>query len=268
MDSAWYAVDETGEVARFDTGEAGGFPENAQAVDGEAATAHDDPYTVFYLQAASLARALDDRELSEFNEWSELSAKGSEKFHVLAAFPPGADVARFGLSPLWENRHCWAVTTAAWSAGQLNELAGHAEAVFGEGGDTFFDDELPGITRFECQDYDEPGRYMLMNEAEDPLTAEQLPEAIRAKVLTMKLPVQFGTDESIQLADLPGIGNVATWGDVPLKAPTAEEAAALEAQRVTRVAEQARKTRMALIGVGIFTLLCIALAIFWPGGQR
>jgi hypothetical protein len=245
-DSKWYAVDENGEVALFDTGEPGAVPLQAGLLGGESEDPAD-AYELFYMQAIAVSRALDAEALEPLDP--------PTAGHVLVAFEDTAtDVTTWDLVSVHKGRRLWTVSTGKLTLQRIDELSKSAFVIPHDSAH-FYETE-GGITQYGCQDYAVPGLYQ--REARNVLMAADLPEAVRAKVSKLKLQVKFAETESMQLADLPNIGELAIWGDGDARGNIDPQKAAASAQRAARAK---RGRRDALIAVFLMAALLILVAI-------
>jgi hypothetical protein len=243
-DTTWYAVDENGEVALFDTGEPGAVPERAGLMGGQSAT-EPEAYPLFFMEALSAARALDAEPLSDPDPLRP-------GFALLAFEDAAIDLARWNLTRVHHGRRLWAITRETVSQARLEELRTAGAFVIPQGSGFLYEFD-PGITRYSCEDYDVPGRYTRDRLA--PLKASELPDAVRAPIEKLKLPLKFDQTEELQLADVAGIGELAIWGDL---GPRGEGLDAV-APGATPEAPPRRQpsVTLGLIGIGIVLLLML-----------
>jgi hypothetical protein len=248
-DSTWYAVDENGEVALFDTGEPGAVPNNAGLVGGEAAD-RADPYPVFFMEALSAARALDAEPLSD----PDPPRAG---FALVAFEDQAADLQRWNLTPLHRGKRVWGVTPGVASREALEVLSAEGAFVIPQGSGYLYEFDA-GITRYSCEDYAVPGLYT--RERHAPLKASELPDAVRTPIERLKLPLKFEQTEELQLADVPGIGELAIWGDLGPRGEAVDRLAPDPAWE-TRPRSQ-RGVAPGLIGIGIILFLLFLALLF------
>lgn len=191
MDSTWWCVDETGEVAEMTTGEPGAFPRAPCLAEGEAAGDAFDDEAIFTLRSYGAAKALDrltDEELATLDDrldtpsaWAELVWVGEPG----AAVPEG-----FVIVPL--GRRTYAVSDGSKAPRPEGGLALAA-----------VDDVLEmigGYARYEAEDYEAP--YQYVRKTDGKLLASELPPRTREQVEKLRLPVRI--DDHPQL-DLKGL---------------------------------------------------------------
>lgn len=230
MDTTWYAVDEEGVVAEFDTGEAGALPEPGALYHPDSKHSFD----AFPLAAARMARlaargALDteldpepdsDERVIVVEAAPEVVADGVEGYR--AGETTSARIAR-ELAPYdpWVVREAEPRVLATQRPLPLAEckrirtLRGVAHLIAEYSRVPAFEeqDERDGMFRFENEDYDVPGAYVRRSAPEEPIRVEELPEATRKQVRTLSLPLRFGEASSLQLADYFGLEELPSWND-------------------------------------------------------
>lgn len=253
-DSEWFAVDESGEVARFETGEPGGFPSETGLSGGEAQGV-EDAYALFYLQALGLARHLDSQPTESLPEVRPVS-----KGYQLVAFDDlSAPLSQWDLLEIHRGRRLWAITTQRLAQQLATDLAVKAQIALSHDDELFFEEGEHGITVYSADDYDAPGLYTRASRPDVAVLASQLPDDVRQKVSKLKLPVRFAESESIQLADHPEVGDVMVWGDLPLRGEAAPVEPLPSGQHQTPSLK-----RVALI----FVVGFIVLFAIWALGHR
>lgn len=220
VDSEWYAIDSTGEVARFVTGEAGAIPERAGVVGGEAGSPESER-AVAVLQALAFALAREAeaaglRPPTEFSEdWETASrddALSTEwRCRLLARFdaPPPADAR---LEVLHHGKWWWALTPPLKRPERPAVVAGASLVLI-----PTTEPEEAGLTTYGNDDYDAAGSYMRTSR-DKPITTGDLPPDVAEQVAHLALPLRFAEQEHVQLADLPNVGTLETWGETPLRA--------------------------------------------------
>lgn len=224
VDSEWYAVDETGEVAVFETGEAGGLPEKAGVVGGEARDASSErAVLVIRALAFALAREADADSPAQAARsaegWeAELRSEAMDapaRRHLLLRFdaPPTAT----NLERIHQGRWWWGLTPALTSTEREAAAAG-ASLVVSESELYGSEYEVRGLTVYGNDDSERPGAYE--RETRGPaMTVTDLPADVAGQVSTLKLPVRFAERASLQLTELGDLGPILTWGGTLGDAP-------------------------------------------------
>ncbi len=261
MDTEWFAIDEHGRVARFDTGEDGAFPV-AAAVGMSPADASFDELEL------DMARAL--RIIA-----SGVELRGEEGYppapgRTLVALEPGADGlegwpegfelrSRAGEAPrLLLSREPLSRERAAelrgrpgvrWtiSVDDMYELVSERE----------LDD---GLFQFARDHGDDPGRYTCARAPASPMLLDEIAEPARSAIARLRLPVDFASGAPVHLADHLEEGEAETWGDLPLRYSESY----FEAQRQRAAQQQARRrgARWTLLAIVLIVAALALLARF------
>jgi hypothetical protein len=226
MDTEWFAVDEHGNVARFDSGEDGAVPVDAASGLGPS----DGTLDLGALGATRLAHLLATGK-DPIGAWKPEPRAG----RTIVAIDPvdsyrdtpdpaaaardlleGGGFTRIGRQlPLvllseGDLSHARAEELAARPGVRWVLWAGHlAEVLEDREGDD-------GMFLFKHEHGDDPGFYGRMSAPERPLAIDDVPEPERTKIAALRLPVDFGEGD-VHLADLIDPSRAQTWGDLPLR---------------------------------------------------
>lgn len=198
MDSTWFAVDETGEVALFETGEDGAVPEAAGVVGGNGAT--DEGEGEVGLLGLAAVRLLEEIEDD-------------------AALPPSDDPETGWLHlGVWlrekEPRNVRVLHRGRRVYVRLQLAEG--EVAPPDALRLYVADELDSLARYRGDEWSaDPGSYRRTS-GTNRLFADQLPPPLRDAVSKLVLPLRFRDTAELHLADLP-VGRCVTWHDAPLR---------------------------------------------------
>ena len=239
MDTTWFAVDQDGHIAVFDSSEDGAVP-NAAATGGGAA---EPSFDTFFLQAMRTVRVIaaqaadpapDQRAARRFEGKARVLVVLAEREAVdERATYRGAErrrprveamLAEYEPVVLSEVKPRCVATAKAIDPKRLAKLAAHHEVaelyteqdlgdvIDGAGGD----DGLYAFAHHWDEDYT-PGRYARQAQPAAPLALDALPAAVREHVGAFRLPLRFGDAEKIELADYLRDDEAQTWGEVTLR---------------------------------------------------
>lgn len=219
MDTEWFAIDERGRVARFDTGEDGALPVAAAVglSPGDASFDELELDTARALRIMADVEPLGEQALRPSHGRTLVALEADADAGALDAWPEGFELRyrpgnapRLLLSrePLTRERvvELRAVPGVRWtmSADDIIDLCEGRE----------HDD---GLYQFTREHGDDPGRYTCARRPASPMRLEEIGEPARGAIATLRLPVDFSSGEPVHLADHMGEGEVETWGDLPLR---------------------------------------------------
>jgi hypothetical protein len=225
MDTTWFAVDEDGRVARFDSGEAGAVPLEAANGGGAAEPSFD----VFLLDVASVIDRIaslppGDFEPDEFPRRAALVVEPAAKEEGADYRTPAADapeIESLDVIVLRASGPRVLVTKKPLEPKELARLAKHPGVKCLLTGDQISEllEEGSNLVRFSHDEkkYDEPGAYRRAESPEHAMRVEDVPEVIRADVGALRLPVKFSEAETLHLADHMKDAQAATYNDTTLR---------------------------------------------------
>jgi hypothetical protein len=273
MDTAWFAVDEHGHVARFESGEDGALPLDAATCTASGDGAFDpdaieatrlahllangkDPVatlgsrptrregrTMVVLDDASPALRSSYRS-SHDPEAAVRDLLESGEFARVGRRPPLCVLSRGGLS-LERIEELAARPGVRWIlwAGDLCEALRDAE-----GND--------GMFRFHHEHGADPGLYQCTNKPEQPLLIDDFPAPERDEIGALRLAVDFAA-EDVHLADLLDPAAAATWGDLPLR--YTEETEKQRQDAAHRASDELLRRRMMFGIVSLVAVVVVAI---------
>lgn len=263
MDTTWFAVDDDGVVAIFESSEDGAVPHAAASGGG----AGDPSFDTFPLKAALFLRAgpLDDdgaeRSPTTFEHPTRVvvvMAAHPYRNELGSLQPIAEEFPNAGFIPMRGPSAHGFVSTNTLSATEREALRERADVA-----DVVREDELDvyellyeakGAVRY-AHDYGasyEPGRYRRVHAAEATLELHDLPEPARSAVQSLKLPGHFRDMEQLHLADFMRDEDCAIWAETTLRgAPTREAVTG-----AAHVADPNKLVRVAL-ALGVFILLVV-----------
>jgi hypothetical protein len=212
MDSAWFAVDRTGLVALFETGEAGAMPESAVTLYDPGMG--DDDTVGEALREALVCEWLRRAGAPQLEGKDEL-ARAVEGDRFLVALGNAEEATAAGLRPAGE---VWltAAGTSPAALKKLRELASYVGSRKLDLYDVMFSDEFSGMfVRFGNDDYGVPGAYTRDHVPDDPLRREHLDPDLVGKL--DHIDVEFTTLAELQLADHFDEDECFSWDEIPLR---------------------------------------------------
>lgn len=240
MDTSWFAVDEDGRVARFESSEDGAVPNNAATGGGAA----DPSFDTFALDAVRIARALVARaakpDAAEIEPIGPHARTHPERAVIVLRAPShdpnggyrdGAQrssvetrFATDGLLVLHEASPRIIATTKPLSPKELDALATHPDVIeIVSEHETYEWFEAPDLDdglfhyHHDYGDNGAPGAYAREKAPAAPLRLEDIPVAVREHVGALKLPLHFARTERLQLADHMQDADASIWGDRTLR---------------------------------------------------
>lgn len=241
MDTEWFAVDEDGHVARFDTGEDGALPDRAATGIGGV-----DPFfDMDEFDALRVARMLA-AGTDPAGDWRPEPSAGRTLIVVdvesaaLALDAAGQHVERDRLEVLSEQAPFLLLSSDALTLEQVEALREHESVRWtldlrdtgelfatGEGDD--------GMYHFGRDHGEDPGLYTLQRAPEHPIRFDKLQRSRRAPgpkqtpastqtaragadaIGALRFPVRFSEIKQLHLADHLDESEVQTYGDLPLR---------------------------------------------------
>jgi len=271
MDTTWFAVDEEGRVARFESGEAGAVPLAAATGGGAAEPSFD----VLVLDVACVIDRLaaappEERTFDGFPRRAVLvvdpvAPEGASDYRTAAAVAPtleGLDaivVRAAGPRVL--------VTKKALAPKALARLAKHPDVKLLVPADEigeWLEDDAANVFRFDHDDRNdgEPGAYRRVAAPERAMRIDEVPEIVREEVESLRLPVKFSDAETLHLADHMKNEEAATWGDEPLRGiDPATAARRAEAEITARKSAAEQKKKRALVTLVVLAAIVIAMLL-------
>lgn len=251
MDSGWFAVDEDGNVAHFDTGEGGAIPAAAKLVTGEAAATGIDGWEFVLPWLA--------RQRGASTEGLDLTAPFSAVFETEATAHAAA--AEHG-TPLRESKTRTAEFCPDASRGTEGSLHAKVSAMAGFIGfaptyeDVFEDDAISErypVFLYAHGTWEIPGEYVRRGSAFaetscNALAAEELQDAER-------MATRFSSEETIQLADFYENAECDSWSQGDLRTGELPEG-----HRGRRQRDPASPIKLLLI---VLALVLFVWFVFW-----
>jgi hypothetical protein len=217
MDTEWFAVDSSGCLARFDSGEDGAVP--LQAATGLSST--DPSFDVAILEALQLVRVVAARGVPE--GWSRQGSPPTSSQRIVA-ITDGAQLPESSWIRLSTGAPAGAISRAPLSAAQVREIAATPGVLC-----TFEESDLhelllepqgeEGVFCYDREHGEDPGRYARKVIPRDPIRIEELPAPVQEALRGFSLPFSCSVQASVHLADLLTPDQAATWGDLPLRYP-------------------------------------------------
>ncbi len=222
MDTAWFAIDRDGRVARFDSGEAGAVP-NEAATGGYA---EDPSFDVLLLDVACAIDALESAPRRE--RTFDLPRRAILVIAPVATGDYRTPAAKSScesiteMTVVRESSPRVLVTKKQLSPSELATLADHPDVrvlVTDEELHEWLDGDAPGLYQFahDGEHYNEPGAYVRAAPPPQPLRLDAIPESIRKDVERIRLPVSFDEIESLHLADHMADDAASSWDQGPLR---------------------------------------------------
>lgn len=213
MDTTWFAVDDEGFVAAFDTGEDGALPVRA------AAGAEAGNYDAWPLDALVIARLLlDEEQLDWSDDWQP-----TRDLHVVAVLAEGIrelEDLDEDFFVVHEAEPRMLASRQRISPARLEQLRASSEVTRVVGQDAaselFYDRSGP-MYRFSNNDYGNPGNYTRVHDPARAINARDLPGALRAPLTALTLPVRFADSPHLHLADWLSDDECESWGDTTLR---------------------------------------------------
>jgi len=279
MDTSWFAIDDEGRVARFESGEDGAVPNNAASGGGSGEPSFD----TFALDAVRIARVLVARAAQPMREDEEPLGPPAWTRPLRAVFvvrdvpsdPSGgyrdgpqrsSAETRFGAEGLFvlhESAPRVVATTKPIAPQELKELAAHSDVsqlVTEDESYEFFegDDIDDGLFHFG-HDYGAenhaPGAYVRGKAPAAPMKLDEVPPSVREHIAALKLPVHFATAEHLHLADHMTDADASIWGDRSLRGePLGQPGSPLATAR--------SQTRMRALAVLFLTIAFLVIVWF------
>jgi hypothetical protein len=233
MDTEWFAVDATGAVAVFDTGEDGALPLAAATGSGpETGTVNP-----LMLGAVLISRRIDRGDLVQTaTEIEELASSWSLPANLVIAMrePPGAyrdeprpevdceellPEARFVI--FQEKRPRIGLSREPLAPAKIRALVKTGLVVALVPEDVLheiLDEEAENdLFRYGRDHGDEPGAYVRRRAPARPLAIDDLPVAARSELGMLRLDVGFADTEQLHLADHMGDEEASYYGDWTLR---------------------------------------------------
>jgi hypothetical protein len=270
MDTEWFAVDEHGNVGRFDSGEDGAVPVDAATGWGPS----DGTLDLCAVGAARLAHLLANGK-DPIGALKPAPRAG----HTIVAIDPvdsyrgtadeaagardlldGGEFVRIGrqlpvvLLSTSDLSHARAEELAARPGVRWVLWAGElAELLEGTEGDD-------GLYNFNHSHGDDPGLYNRTSTPERSLAIDDFPEPERTKIAALSLRVDFAEGD-IHLADLIDPSRAETWGDLPLRYTEEWEERQREATAQREAAQIARRRRLMFAVLAVAAAVIIALLV-------
>ncbi|MCA9608256.1 MAG: hypothetical protein KC619_21755 [Myxococcales bacterium] len=265
MDTTWFAVDADGFVAAFESGEAGAVPMNA------AAGPEAGDFDAWPLELALVARALGD---GTFPEEEDLPLPSYRQEAVLVLRPDEddspttyRDAAGRAYSVHERLGEGWLVLRDAEPRvvvstqpvepdrmASLAEDAGVARVIVADEIAYWREDGGGALYRYQNDDYGNPGAYARSEVPIEPLEAESLPEAVRERVVALRLDVRFADAPALHLADHLAETECHIWGETDLHGRSPEADAAPQTAPTAP-----RTARLILLAVAVLAALALLL---------
>jgi len=233
MDTEWFAVDATGAVAVFDTGEDGALPVTAATGFGPV-TGTVDTLTLYrVLLSRRIERGNFEQPAIEIEEIAELTR--SPMTMLIALREPLAgyrDVPRseVDVGALLPESRFLIVREKNPRIGLSREpLSPEAARALVKTGlvvalvtDVMLDEMFHGteegdLFRYGRDHGDEPGAYKRVASPAQPLSIDELPEDARAEIGKLRFPVGFADSERLHLADHMRDQDARYWGEWTLR---------------------------------------------------
>lgn len=211
MDSGWFAVDENGAVAHFDTGEGGALPNDATYLTGEAGVGSEEQVGELWFQHLLpwTARNLDTSELPKHTTVYALfdTASNAERALERDDTQPVSQnelLVELVLDPEREDEYCAGVD-------ELEGFVGFAPTR----DDVFWESEVQRfvpLAFYSHGDWDIPGHYVRES---SPPAGFELDPAVRGKLT--KMGVSFADADELQLADFYDHEQCTSWSEADLR---------------------------------------------------
>lgn len=275
MDTEWFAVDATGAVAVFDTGEDGALPSAAGTGFGPDTGSVDTRTLYRVLLSRRIERGDFTQPAAEIEEIAERAHAPMSALVAMREPPAGyrdeprpeVDLcallpeARFDI--VSEKGPRIGLSREPLAPGEVRALVktGLVVALVPEDWfhEMFQDDEMSDIFRYGRDHGDEPGAYKRLASPARPLALDDLPEHARAEIAQLRFPVGFADTESLHLADHMSDQDAHYYGDWTLRGFGPTEDA--RAKQLTRAPTSSR--------AGVVFLLIAAIAgILWLLSRR
>jgi hypothetical protein len=274
MDTEWFAVDEHGNVGRFESDEDGAVPVDAATGWGPSEGTLDLTAVFAARLAHLLATGRDPIGAAKPVPRAGRTIVAIDPVDSYRGTADPASSARDlleggGFVRIGRHLPLCLMSEGDLSESRAEELAARpgvrwvlwagdlAELLEGVEGDD-------GMFLFNHSFGDDPGFYGRTTTPERSLAIDDFPEPERAKIAALRLPVDFAEGD-VHLADLIDPSRAATWGDLPLRYTEewlAEQEKRREATARAASAESARRRLMlGLLGLAVG----VVIAILWRG---
>jgi len=251
MDTTWFAVDEDGRVARFDSGEAGAVPVGAANGGGAA----DPSFDVLLLDVASVI----DRLASE--PAREHAADELPRRAILVVEPVAQSIESLDAIVVRASNPRVLVTKKALDPKERERLAKHPDVKLLLTHDEIDEwlEEGSNVIQFsrDEQRYDEPGAYRRASMPASAMRVEDVPEMIRADVAALRLPLKFSDVDQLHLADHMKDADAATWGDTTLRGEEIPVDPAVIAKAAKAESDKKRRMLLAVVVIAAFVLFAL-----------
>src|SRR5262249_42901948 len=144
--------------------------------------------------------------------------------HVLACFDDlTVNVSQWNLVPIHRGRRLWAISTTRVTKDRSHALESGPAFVLSES-IVLYEKTPEVMTVYACDDYDIPGQYTRQGASPQVVRTSDLPDALRQRVSKLQMPLTFAQTPTMQLADIPGTGELMIWGEVNARGePLAEK---------------------------------------------
>ncbi|MCB9760728.1 MAG: hypothetical protein H6739_12875 [Alphaproteobacteria bacterium] len=222
MDTEWFAVDQDGHVARFDTGEDGALPVYAATGFGPA----DPNFDAALLNAAMAAHhyAASPEALAPHLEEARRPGARERPLLIVEDVQDVMDrvvdgtlliLRREAPAALLPRERLSEALAAELGARPTVRCAIAEEEVY----DLIHEEPGPsmGLYRFGRDHGDEPGHYTLDDAPDTPLRLDTLHPALTAPLEAVRLGLRFPEVDEVHLADHMSDADAATWGDWGLR---------------------------------------------------
>lgn len=229
MDTTWFAVDADGCVGVFESGEAGGVPNDAPI----GMSPGDSTFEVALFDGLVAARRFEAGTLRPPSEDPnpgdarliailEPTTDGPTTYRDQAGRLYGAQALLAPFDPVVVHDHDPRVLVTRRvvppaKAKAIASAKGVLRVLASEEMWDALDGPEPPVFAYGNDDYEAPGRYVRQSAPEAPIRVDDLPEPIRDHLASFRIPVRFQENTELQLADYFDAADVATWDELPLQ---------------------------------------------------